>query len=339
MSQPEQDHKFSPGEHTLSRTGRPIPGYTLNGDALYDRDRIHSAPWRLKEWDFYQIADDTLCLQLVIGHVSYAGNCNIALFNHLTGERIFEQGVTIPLPFRSMRMPQNARADSRLEFSHGGAELSFVIKNGVRSLFARCGGFQATVTLTPSVPESISVCTPFAKQREFYFNEKINLLRADVSVSLDGKPYSFDPERTFSLLDWGRGVWPFSHEWYWSSVSTLLAGSPFGFNLGCGFGDTAAARGTENVVYHNGRAIKLGRVEIRREADVFAPWHFEEESGRLSAVLTPRYDRDTVTKLLFVNNRCHQMFGTFEGRFLDSGGRTIQFSGVTGFAEHAVNHW
>lgn len=333
------DHVFSPGEHVIGPHGRPVPGYTLHGDAIYARKNVRAAPWRLKEWDFYQIADDTLCLQLVIGHVSYAGNCNIALFNHRTGERIFEHGETIPLPFRSMNMPESAHADSRLSFSHGGAELLFIIEDGVRSLSARFGGFQAAVTLSPSVSESVSVCTPFSKKREFYFNEKINLLKADVSVSLDGKPYLFDPARTFSLLDWGRGVWPFSHEWYWSSVSALLAGAPFGFNLGCGFGDAAAARGTENVVYYGGSAIKLGRVEIRHEADVMAPWRFEEERGRFSAVLTPRYDRDTVTKLLFVDNRCHQMFGTFEGRFLTDGNETIPFSGITGFAEHAVNRW
>lgn len=77
----QQDHVFSPGEQVLSRGGIPQAGYTLRGDAVYDRARIFAAPWRLKEWDFYQIADDKLCLQLVIGHVSYVGNCNIALFD------------------------------------------------------------------------------------------------------------------------------------------------------------------------------------------------------------------------------------------------------------------
>ena len=335
----QQDHIFSPGEQVLSRGGIPQAGYTLRGNAVYDRARVSAAPWRLKEWDFYQIADDRLCLQLVIGHVSYAGNCNIALFDHANGMRLFERGVTIPLPFRTMHMPESAHTDSVLTFSHVGAALSFETKGNLRHLTARCEGFTAEVTLTPAVPESITVCTPFSRKHEFYFNEKINLLRAEVSVSLDDKTYSFDPERTFSLLDWGRGVWPFSHEWYWSSVSTLLDGIPFGFNLGCGFGDESRTRGTENVVYHNGKTIKLGRVAITHEADVMLPWRFEEENGRFSAVLTPRYDRDTITKLLFVNNRCHQMFGLFSGSFRTENGEQIAFSDAPGFAEHAVNRW
>jgi len=334
-----QDHIFAPGEQVLSRGGLPAAGYTLAGDAVYTRTRVHVAPWRLKEWDFYQIADDRLCLQLVIGHVSYAGNCNIALFDHASGERIFERGVTIPLPFRSMHMPESAHADSVLTFSHSGAELTFETKGNLRHLTARCEGFRADVRLMPTVPQSITVCTPFSRKHEFYYNEKINLLRAEVSVSLDGVNHAFDPDRTFSLLDWGRGVWPFSHEWYWSSASTLLDGKPFGFNLGCGFGDGKKARGTENVVYHAGKAIKLGRVAISHEPDVMLPWRFEEENGRFSAVLTPRYDRDTITKLLFVNNRCHQIFGMFSGSFLPDDGERVAFSSVTGFAEHAVNHW
>ena len=330
---------FSPGEHALSRRGVPNPGYTLNADAVYERTRVRAAPWRLKEWDFYQIADDRYCLQLVIGHVSYAGNCNIALFDHKSGIRIFERGVTIPLPLGSMHMPESAHADSTLSFSHGGMTLAFVTKDDHRSLTATCEGFSAEVKLSPVVRESITVCTPFSRKREFYFNEKINLLRAEVRVVCDGKAYEFDPERTFSLLDWGRGVWPFSHEWYWSSASVLLDGKPFGFNLGCGFGDEDKSRATENVVYDQGQAIKLGRVTIRHGADVMQPWQLEEENGLFRATLTPQYDRDTVTKLLFVDNRCHQVFGSFEGSFVNSRGERVAFSGVTGFAEHAINHW
>jgi hypothetical protein len=33
------------------------------------------------------------------------------------------------------------------------------------------------------------------------------------------------------------------------------------------------------------------------------------------------------------------MFGTFTDSFLTDGGERIAFSGVTGFAEHAINHW
>lgn len=332
-------HIFSSGESVLDRKGCPVAGYSLTGDAVYDRARIRGALFRLKEWDFYQIADERFCLQLVIGHVSYAGNCNIAFFNHETGERIFERGMTLPLPFRSMHLPENAHADSCLVFSHKDMFLSFKTKGGVRRLVARCDGFSAEAELTPVVSNSVLVCTPFERKREFYLNEKMNLLQAAVNVRFENKSYPFTPDRAFSLLDWGRGVWPFSHEWYWSSVSTVLNGVPFGFNLGCGFGSKEKSRGTENIVYYGDTVMKLGDVQILCQDDPMQPWQFFSDDGRFSAVLTPRYDRDTITKMLFVHNRCHQMFGTFEGIFSISGENRIDFSQVTGFAEHAVNHW
>lgn len=335
------DHIFAPGEYMLDSRGHAVPGYCLDGAAVYDRSRIHAAPWRLKEWDFYQMADDRLCLQLVIGHVSYVGNCNIALFDHREGKRIFERGVITPLPFRSMHMPERARADSLLSFDRDGAKVTFETKNGVRTLAASFGEFSCHVELSPLFSESATVCTPFAKPNEFYYNEKVNLLKAVVSARVGETDYAFDPDRTFSLLDWGRGVWPFHHEWYWSSVSTLLGGVPFGFNLGCGFGDEERVRGTENIIYYKDQVVKLGRMRITMEdiSDPVRPWTFEADDGRFSAVLTPRYDRDSITKLLFVNNRCHQMFGTFAGEFTSPSGERVAFDSVTGFAEHAINRW
>lgn len=334
------DHIFAPGEHALDRRGRPVPGYALNALVRYERSRVRAAPWRLKEWDFYQIADERLCLQLVIGHVSYAGNCNAALFDHAAGTRIFEQGVTTALPFRSMGMPESARADSRLAFDRGGARLSFETRGNIRYLSARVGKLEADVTLVPEVPASVTVCMPFARANEFYLNEKVNLLRAErIDVRVDGVSYAFDPERTFSLLDWGRGVWPFTHEWYWSSASALLDGAPFGFNLGCGFGDASRARGTENTVYIGREIVKLGRVAFETEADPMRPWRIASDDGRFEAVLSPCCDRDTATKLLFVDNRCHQMFGTFAGRVVTGGGAVVPFADVRGFAEHAINRW
>ena len=332
-------HLFAPGEHALDSRGRAVPGYSLDGSSVYSRSRIHAAPWRLKEWDFYQISDDRLCLQLVIGHVSYAGNCNIALFNHETGEKYFERGVVTPLPFRSMNMPESARKDSLVTFDRDGAKLSFETKDGVRHLQASFGEFSCDVKLTPVFHESATVCTPFKKRNEFYYNEKVNLLKAEVTARVGEMQYAFDPERTFSLLDWGRGVWPFHHSWYWSSASTLLNGKPFGFNLGCGFGDNARVRGTENIVYYGDSFVKLNWMNITSESDPMIPWHLESDDGRFFAVLTPRYDRDSITKLFIVNNRCHQMFGTFSGRFVTDAGETVLFEDVVGFAEHAINQW
>lgn len=50
----------------------------------------------------------------------------------------------------------------------------------------------------------------------------------------DGRSYQFDPEDSFAVLDWGRGVWTYHNTWYWGSASYHVDGVPFGWNIGYG---------------------------------------------------------------------------------------------------------
>ena len=79
------------------------------------------------------------------------------------------------------------------------------------------------------------ICTPFDKPGHFYFNQKINCLRASGKVTVGEREYMLDPSDSFAVLDWGRGVWTYHNTWYWASASGLVDGVPFGFNLGYGF--------------------------------------------------------------------------------------------------------
>lgn len=336
---PNTPYHFKPGDQILDLSGRPLPGFSLDGSGIYARDRVRAAPWRLKEWDFYQITDRHLCLQLTIGHVSYAGNCNIMFFDHASQKHLYTRDLLIPLPFRSMQMPLSARADSTLTVDRDGTFMRFETQSEERHLTAKTDRLNAEVTLRPAIGDTITVCTPFDKPNEFYFNEKINLLETGINLTLDDQTYTFDPATTFGLMDWGRGVWPFAHEWMWSSLSGRLNGRLFGFNLGCGFGNTQKARGTENVVYYGDETIKLNQMQITHQADFLQPWQLEADDGRFSAVLTPHYDRTTRTKMLFIDNTCHQMFGSFEGFFISNAGQRVDFADVIGFAEHAYNQW
>lgn len=333
------DHYFKRDENILDVKGNPQPGISLDGSGLFDPHRVHAAPWRLKEWDFYQINDHNLCLQLTIGHVSYAGNCNIMLFDHAAKKHLYTRDLLLALPFRSLGMPTSANADSVLTVDRDGISLRFETQAGHRHLSAKTDRLKAEVHLHPAVTDSISICTPFDKPNEFYFNQKINLMESEISLTLDDHTFSFDPLTTFGLMDWGRGVWPFAHEWIWSSLSSRLNGLPFGFNLGCGFGNQEKSRGTENVVYYGAETIKLNRMRITHQADFMRSWQLDADDCRFSATLTPHYDRTTRTKMLFVDNTCHQMFGSFQGHFITNSGQRVEFSDLIGFAEHAYNHW
>ena len=68
------------------------------------------------------------------------------------------------------------------------------------------------------------------------------------------------------------------------------------------------------------------------------PWHFRDEDGILDMVMTPVYDNHTTTKLLWVDNSCHQVYGRFSGTvYLPEG--EYRFEDLDAFVEHAHNRW
>ena len=123
------------------------------------------------------------------------------------------------------------------------------------------GSLYAKVTLTDIPAESMVIATPFDKDKHFYYNQKINCMRAEgtVTYGYHNRTYTFDPADSFAVLDWGRGVWTYKNTWYWGSASGLVDGERFGFNIGYGFGNTSAA--SENMLF-----TRAGRTSSARSS-------------------------------------------------------------------------
>jgi Protein of unknown function (DUF2804). len=88
----------------LNENGMPNPGWASKGLFNYHRKHIKALPWRIKEWDWYQISDDRLALQFTLGHASYAGQVGIMLFDFEKGENIFVKDKILVLPFNSLKL-------------------------------------------------------------------------------------------------------------------------------------------------------------------------------------------------------------------------------------------
>jgi hypothetical protein len=322
----------------LDRKGSPIPGYSTKSMLTYDRKAIKASPFRIKEWDFYQITDDRMCLQFTIGHASYAGQVGIMLFDFIKGEKLAEVGTFLVLPFGSLHMPENAEKDHVLCYEKKSGSMRFEVTGDERHLTCKWKDFEADIHLTRKNDQSLVINVPFDESsRAFYYNHKINCMTAQGNVTYGDRQYQFQPENSFGLLDWGRGVWPFHNEWYWSNGTGYVNGTIFGFNLGTGFGNTSSA--TENIFFYGDQSYKLGDVSFDLGTDYSKPWHLYDTDGRLDLTLTPSYDRTTKTKLLWVDNCCHQMFGEFTGRAVLEGGTELRIEKLYSFAEHAVNNW
>lgn len=317
-------------------------GYSTHSVVYYNREAIKAAPWRIKEWDFYQINNDKYCIQMTIGHVSYIGSVNVAIIDFEEGSRTCIERRLI-LPFNRLKMPRDAEKGD-LIYDRGDFEMAFTLRRGERRLYARIKDpKQASVNLDIVLKQpdksSIVMATPFDEDPcAFYYNHKINCMPASGAAVIGGKEYRFDPEESFGLLDWGRGVWPFSHEWFWGSGSTWIDGKRFGFNIGYGFGNTSAA--TENMIFYDGECHKIDEVQFNIPPDSYSePWTFSSSDGRFEMDFIPIFDNYTEDRVLFVNKHCHQVFGKFTGRAVLDHGRVIQVEDMMAFAEHAVNRW
>ncbi len=322
-------------------------GYATQPIKIYDRRRIAAHPLRIKEWDYYLICSDRYALALTIADNGYMGLDSISLIDF---DGAWEQTVSRMslLPLGRRALPASSRqGDCRA--AGKGYEIAFENDGKRRRLYGHMDAFAQgaplyfDVTLTDAPRDSMTIVTPFAgRPRAFYYNQKINCLRAAGRAEWNGNEYLFAPAHSFAVLDWGRGVWPYKNTWYWGSASGLAEGKPFGFNIGYGFGDTSAA--SENMLFFDGAAHKLSRVtfEIPMRAgkeDYLSPWRFTSDDGRFEMDFQPILDRAACTDFYLLCSDQHQVFGRFTGTAVLHDGRRLAIRDLLGFAEKVRNKW
>ncbi|GAB6988193.1 DUF2804 domain-containing protein [Paenibacillus pini] len=337
------NHQIKSSSPLLDKRGSLVQkGYATQGLLVYNRKQIKTPPWRIKEWDFYQVSNNDYCLQLTIGHVSYAGSISVSLIDWNTN-RTYNVTKLLPLPFNRLGMPASAETGD-LIYKSNLIDIEFLVFEGGRRLICQTRDKQGPpmdidVHLMQPDLASMVIATPFDDNpRYFYYNHKINCMPAEGMVSVGDKKYPFEPDTAFGLLDWGRGVWPFSHEWFWGNGSGIINGKRFGFNIGFGFGNTETA--TENMLFYDGTAHKLNQVHVDLLAGGYmAKKKFTSDDGRFEMEFTPIYDHFTSTKKLFVDNCCHQVFGKFSGTAVLDDGTILEVHDLLAFMEHAVNNW
>ena len=321
------------------------PGYCKRMLPLYNKKTDFSSRFHTKEWDYYYISNPHYALALTIDDNGYMGLDSISLLDFETGINITKSPMSL-MPLGKIGLPETSHKG---DTAHAGKGYELVFENpgtGTRRLKARMesfgpeGSIEADVTLTDEPRECMVICTPFEKEGHFYFNQKINCMRASGTVRYGGKEYVFSPDESFAVLDWGRGVWTYHNTWYWGSASYHINGVPFGWNIGYGFGNTSAA--SENMLFYDGKAHKLSQVRFNipgGEKDFMSPWTFNSDDGRFEMDFVPVMDRASCTDLKFIKSDQHQVFGRFFGKAVLDDGTVLEISNFPGFAEKVENKW
>lgn len=328
----------------------------------YDRTRIKAPRHRIKEWDYYLVNDDEYAVALTLSDLGYVGLVSASIMDLAQGVSHTVSVVT-PLPLGRFGLPPDSGTGVS-SFQNGRVSFRFEASEGRRSLkarFARFDGkddlsFEAVLEDEPQ--DSLVIATPWSEDlNAFYYNQKIVAMRARGSFKKGVLVHGFNPQSSFGLLDWGRGVWTRDNTWYWAAAQgwqgprdeTGRGARRFGLNLGYGFGDTTAA--SENMAFVDGVAHKLRRVsfgvpekpgaahakKLGDRYDLMRPWRMTDDEGRLDLVFTPILDRADWMDYKLVRTDQHQIFGTYDGTVVLDGHRPFAVSNLLGFAEIVHN--
>lgn len=358
------EHRLSGPGPLLGDDGRlREPGWSDSLLLEYDRSSIRAPAWRIKEWDYYLVLAGDSALALTVADNGYMGLLSATVLD-LSVPTETTDTIMTPFPMGRWKLPSSSRAGVTRGAAKG-ADIRFDVSSGRRRLTFSWPGFGAKAAHKATSPNvglegelilrespggaSMVIATPFARpRRAFYYNQKINCQSAEGSFRFGSRDVELKRPQASAVLDWGRGVWPWSNAWLWGSASGFarcpdsgVAGRdvvPFGFNIGYGFGDTSAA--SENMVFYDGTAHKIGRLSIEfDERDFMKVWRAVSDDGRFDMTLSPRLDRAASTDFGILASIQHQVFGAWTGyAILNDGGR-VEVDGLGGFCEKVINRW
>lgn len=324
-------------------------GYAFSLVKDYQKSTVKGGALRLKEWDYYYVGNSDYGVALTVADNSYMGMLSVS-FLDLKAKFDVTKSLILPFTRGKFNLPSSSKqGDVVVENLKKGYSFRFLnLGNGKRRLLVFLKSmdklstpFHCDITLEETSPNSMVIATPFSKKAHFYYNQKINNQKAHGYAKFGERMLDFN-SNSYGVLDWGRGVWTYRNTWYWCSVSSFTNGHLLGWNLGYGFGDTSKA--TENVLFYDKKAIKLGRVcfDIPISSgggdDFMKDWTFRFKEDSFELRFHPLYDRHSDTDALLLRSNQHQVFGLFSGSFLLDG-EAISFSDVPGFAEKVFNKW
>ena len=346
-----ENHEVTKKQLLLNDEGEiQEPGWARSQIWDYRRAGIKAPKFRIKEWDYYLVMGKGFAGAFTISDDGYIGlqSVSLLLLDNSMGRKPWEHTETIlsAFPMGKLHMPENSLAGN-VHFRDKRLKMSFVLEPGqIRKRHITCDfknfqdgkAFSCDIALEQPEMDTMVIATPWDKKHAFYYNQKINCMRASGYMKFDGVTYEFDPKTDFGTLDWGRGVWTYDNTWYWGSCNCDLNGKAFGFNIGYGFGNTSAA--TENVLFYDGKVHKLNQVTFHiPEDDYCKPWTFTSSDGRFEMEFVPVLDRAAKLDVKLICTDQHQVFGRMSGKAVLDDGTCLELQDIMCFAEKVHNKY
>ena len=339
----ERNHEVTERHLLLDENGELVePGWSRHLLQGYNRKMIKAPKLRIKEWDYYLVMGQGFAGAFTISDDGYIGLQSVSLLEFGKFPKEHTETVLNTFPLGRLRLP-NSSTTGPTRYHDKRLKMRFDVGNGYRRIrckfenFKDGKPFRCDITLEQPDMESMVIATPWDKKHAFYYNQKINTMRASGYMEFDGKKYVFNPATDFGTLDWGRGVWTYDNTWLWGSGNMDIDGKRFGFNIGYGFGNTSAA--TENVLFYEGRVHKLDDVEFHIPDNYMDKWSFTSSDGRFEMEFVPVLDRAACIDFKVLLSDQHQVFGKMTGKAVLDDGTVIAVKDMMCFAEKVHNRY
>lgn len=349
MKRMEIQNELKPGLLLDEEGNLAEAGYAFSLIKEYKKDMVKGGKNRLKEWDYYYVGNKDYGIALTVANNSYMGMLSLSILDFKRPSDI-TKSIMMAFPGKKITLPETSKeGDVKVEDEKKGYSFAFLNEGKgkrrllvyVRNVDKKGNAFHCDISLEERNEGSLVIATPFKKKGHFYYNQKINNLKANGYAKYGDKFLDFNSS-SYGVLDWGRGVWTYKNTWYWSSLSCEQDGHLIGWNLGYGFGDTSKA--SENVFFYDGKPHKLGKVRFDipispKGGDEFMKeWSFYFADDSFELRFKPIYNRHSDTNVGLIRSNQNQVFGLFSGSILLDG-KPVSFHDLPGFAEKVFNKW
>ena len=179
-------------------------GYAFSLVRKYDRSQIKGKKWRIKELDYYYIGNKHYGIALTIADNSYMAMGSVSFLN------FDKKCETTKSPmkwftFGKLKLPSTSK-EGDIKFESKKLSIYFKHEDGKRHIIVSFKSFEknkdlkADLYLDETNEGSMVIATPFKKNRHFYYNQKINMLKSSGQVVIGKEVYDFDDD-SWGVLD------------------------------------------------------------------------------------------------------------------------------------------
>lgn len=165
----------------------------------------------------------------------------------------------------------------------------------------------------------------FGETSDLHNEESFLFLKAEGSVKIKGRAYSFSPDGDFCIYE--------CFEKKASRNSGLK-------ETGCGYSNSLPfcyklddSENSENTVIINGKTMKLGKVSFKApEGSFMKEWSVVDENACLKLTFTPFFNDHTESRYPF-SEKAEKLFGFVSGEFISENGEKIIIEKAIGYHE------